>query len=671
MLIFWKRNEREEREARKRAEKEALDKLKKEEELREAKRQQRKLNFLITQTELYSHFVGSKIEPEEKQSKDTSKGFETFPSKGLDVNHPEVEAVEFGQVDFDEEDEGTLHDKARQSAQYALQKQMNKTKAFDQEAAALRTASNLEAAAHAAFLGNDSVPPGSLEDGNGNPVAMEEAIDHMDFLNPSSLKADSEIEQPKMLNCSLKDYQLKGLNWLANLYEQGINGILADEMGLGKTVQSISLMAYLAETHNIWGPFLIISPVSTLHNWQQEIAKFAPDLKVLPYWGNQEDRKILRKFWTRKKLYRKDAPFHILITSYQMVVTDEKYFQKLKWQYMVLDEAQAIKSSTSMRWNVLLKFHCRNRLLLTGTPIQNTMQELWALLHFIMPTLFDSHEEFSDWFSKDIESHAQDKGSLNEHQLKRLHMILKPFMLRRIKKDVENELSPKVELEIKCHMTARQRRMYQGLKSKISVSELLQRASSLSHSNEGVDSLMNIVMQFRKVCNHPELFERAEVMSPVQLMGSHFLSEMYDTKHDLDFPLITYYGGPGGSGLNGSSSGGRPCLKMNLPALLYQNRLLNPNLNFPSIWNSDWIHNSIQTNNLGKVICGLTFNVIYFLDSGGLSPNPQNFLLWFGVTINWEFYPHIVLIISDSIESHRHLFSLNHLTCGWTPTPPT
>lgn len=204
-------------------------------------------------------------------------------------------------------------------------------------------------------------------------------------------------------------------------------------------------MAYLAEHHNIWGPFLVVAPASTLHNWQQELTKFAPALKVLPYWGNVKDRTILRKFWNRKSLrYDQNAPFHVLITSYQLIVTDEQYFGKVKWQYMVLDEAQAIKSSASARWKILLGLNCRNRLLLTGTPIQNSMQELWALLHFIMPSLFDSHNEFSDWFSKDIEGNADKSGGMNEHQLRRLHMILKPFMLRRIKKNVQNELADKV-----------------------------------------------------------------------------------------------------------------------------------------------------------------------------------------------------------------------------------
>lgn len=145
------------------------------------------------------------------------------------------------------------------------------------------------------------------------------------------------------------------------------------------------------------------------------------------------------------------------------MLQDQQYFQRVNWQYMILDEAQNIKNSSSARWKTLLGFHCRNRLLLTGTPIQNSMQgmlcpsvsaielvltgttELWALLHFIMPSLFDSHDEFNEWFSKDIENAAENKGSrLNEHQLRRLHMILKPFMLRRVKRHVQNELSEKV-----------------------------------------------------------------------------------------------------------------------------------------------------------------------------------------------------------------------------------
>lgn len=279
-------------------------------------------------------------------------------------------------LDFNDEDETNLLTHARMNAESAVQKALSKAKQFDQTFAAEQAVSKENYDLDSYENGGDQAFD-TLTSTSGAPDKALKGvnIDEMNFQNPT-MAGDVEIaKQPAMLSCTLKEYQLKGLNWLANLYEQGINGILADEMGLGKTVQSISLMAYLAEVHNIWGPFLVVAPASTLHNWQQEIAKFTPSLKVLPYWGNVKDRTTLRKFWNRKSLrYDKNAPFHILITSYQLVVTDEQYFSKVKWQYMVLDEAQAIKSSASSRWRILLGFNCRNRLLLTGTPIQNSMQ---------------------------------------------------------------------------------------------------------------------------------------------------------------------------------------------------------------------------------------------------------------------------------------------------------
>ncbi|OMJ18413.1 putative DNA helicase INO80 [Smittium culicis] len=465
-LLFWKRHEKEEREARKKAEKEAQDKIRLEEEAREATRQSRKLNFLITQTELYSHFVGEKV-----------KG-----NKGAALKATDSDAME--ELDFADATDEAIHERASMHAQAAIALQLEKTKEFDADR------------------------PENLD--------VSDAVDSMNFQEPSTLGGGVETTQPRMMMCKLKEYQLKGLQWLANLYEQGINGILADEMGLGKTIQSISLMAYLAEVHGIWGPFMVVAPSSTLHNWQQEISRFTPDFKILPYWGTQKDRKILRKsFWNLKNLGRRESAFHILITSYQLVVIDEPVLNRVKWQYMVLDEAQAIKSSSSARWKSLLQFRCRNRLLLTGTPIQNSMQELWALLHFIMPSLFDSHEEFSEWFSRDIEAHAENNSMLNGHQLKRLHVILKPFMLRRIKKHVQHELGDKIEHLVPCHLTHRQAQMYSGLMRKVSISDLLARIQNTSLNNgESDESLMNLVMQFRKVCNHPELFERAEVESP-------------------------------------------------------------------------------------------------------------------------------------------------------------
>lgn len=483
MMSFWKRNEREERDLRKAAEKQEIENARREEADREAARQKRKLNFLISQTELYSHFIGKKIKTDEVER--STDNPEIAPEtnhhqKKLDISEPSgpvgSKVTDFENLDFDEGNEEHLQAAAMANAQNAIAEAQRKAREF-----------------------------------NNAGLDMDDEGE-MNFQNPTGL-GDVEIEQPKLINAQLKEYQLKGLNWLVNLYEQGINGILADEMGLGKTVQSISVMAYLAEKHDIWGPFLVVAPASTLHNWQQEIAKFVPEFKILPYWGTAGDRKVLRKFWDRKhSTYRKDAAFHVCVTSYQLVVSDVAYFQKMRWQYMILDEAQAIKSSQSSRWKCLLGFHCRNRLLLTGTPIQNNMQELWALLHFIMPSLFDSHDEFSEWFSKDIESHAQSNTKLNEDQLKRLHMILKPFMLRRVKKHVQKELGDKIEEDVFCDLTYRQRAYYSNLRNQINIMDLVEKATMGDEQDSG--TLMNLVMQFRKVCNHPDLFERAAVTSP-------------------------------------------------------------------------------------------------------------------------------------------------------------
>ncbi|EZA60837.1 Putative DNA helicase INO80 complex-like protein [Ooceraea biroi] len=470
MQSYWKRYDRVERETRRRLEKEAEEQRKMDVELIEAKRQQRKLNFLITQTELYAHFMSRKINKvsAEEQVRILNQLDEEKNPRLIGID--DYLKAYICQICSD-----VMKQKAKRNATEAFNNEKARTKQFDTAAASQE-------------------------------------------LRLSDTPENLEHPQPSIFKGNLKGYQLKGMNWLANLYDQGISGILADEMGLGKTVQSIAFLCHVAERYSVWGPFLIISPASTLHNWQQEMARFVPVFKVVPYWGSPQERKILRQFWDTKDLHTKEASFHVVITSYQLVITDYKYFNRIKWQYMILDEAQAIKSTSSMRWKLLLGFSCRNRLLLSGTPIQNSMAELWALLHFIMPTLFDSHDEFNEWFSKDIESHAENKTGIDEKHLSRLHMILKPFMLRRIKKDVENELSDKIEVMVYCPLTTRQKLLYSALKKKIRIEDLLHYTvgggDTASNDKNFTSNLMNLVMQFRKVCNHPELFERRDAKSP-------------------------------------------------------------------------------------------------------------------------------------------------------------
>eukprot|EP00795_Rhopilema_esculentum_P002515 gene2515-710_t len=389
MLVYWKRFDKVEKEHRKKAEKEALEQRRQDEEMREMRRQQRKLNFLITQTELYAHFMSRKMRGkagmQDSSQDDILKKLDEIP---LQMNAKSVHGgVLVSTDDIDDYDPDAMKAQALINAQNAVRLQEEQTSTFGI--------------------------------GTKKTELSQENFDQ-DFSLANPTMGAKEVPQPKLFSGKLKTYQLKGMNWLANLYEQGINGILADEMGLGKTVQSIAFLSYLAEADDIWGPFLVVAPASTLHNWQQEVSRFVPEFKVLPYWGNPSDRKSLRKFWNQNQTFintKENAPFHVLITSYQLVVQDVRYFQRIRWQYLVLDEAQAIKSSSSVRWKILLGFNCRNRLLLTGTPIQNTMAELWALLHFIMPTLFDDHEEFNEWFSKDIESHAENRSHIDKNSV--------------------------------------------------------------------------------------------------------------------------------------------------------------------------------------------------------------------------------------------------------------
>ncbi|KAF7311017.1 SNF2 family helicase ATPase [Mycena chlorophos] len=554
MQVFWKKNEREERDVRKREHKEAMDRLKAEEEKREATRQARKLEFLISQTELYSHFVGNKLKTAQVEGDEES----TDVPAGAEL--VDVDASALQDINFDDDDQTNLRLHARHNAQEAIALAKQRAQQFDAQAALDRkTNEALKLAKGQAHIHD------SQDEGQSSAPLVDLDSDELNFQNPTSLSGPLTIGQPKMLMAQLKEYQLKGLNWLATLYEQGINGILADEMGLGKTVQSISLLS------------------------KKSLASFLGS-KRSPTGGNVKDRTTLRKFWSKKEItYNKDAPFHVLITSYQLVTQDQQYFQRVNWQYMILDEAQNIKNSSSVRWKTLLGFHCRNRLLLTGTPIQNSMQELWALLHFIMPSLFDSHDEFNEWFSKDIENAAENKGSkLNEHQLRRLHMILKPFMLRRVKRHVQNELSEKIEKDIYVDLSARQRALYKALLANVSVADLLEKAANIGDA-DSARSLMNLVMQFRKVCNHPELFERADVVAPFSfcqfgrpgplIREGDFVHLPYSTRNPIGFavPELLHREGllyvPSEDSRNVEHSG---CL----------NSLLN-------IWTTDWIHRSL------------------------------------------------------------------------------
>uniref|UniRef100_A0A1I7SBV9 Helicase SWR1 n=1 Tax=Bursaphelenchus xylophilus TaxID=6326 RepID=A0A1I7SBV9_BURXY len=200
--------------------------------------------------------------------------------------------------------------------------------------------------------------------------------------------AEVTIQHPVLIDGHLREYQLVGLQWLFSLYEKNLNGILADEMGLGKTIQTIALFAHLAAEHSVWGPHLIVVPTSVILNWEMEFKKWCPSVKVLTYFGSAKERAEKRKGWMANK------SFDVCITSYKLYTQDVRCFKRKQWQYLVLDEAQHIKNFESQRWQSLINLRTRRRLLLTGTPLQNNLLELWSLLHFLMPRVFTSRDDF-------------------------------------------------------------------------------------------------------------------------------------------------------------------------------------------------------------------------------------------------------------------------------------
>ncbi|KAL9120300.1 MAG: hypothetical protein Q9187_003143 [Circinaria calcarea] len=327
-----------------------------------------------------------------------------------------------------------------------------------------------------------------------------------------------KTQVPSPLRGTLREYQHYGLDWLAGLYANKTNGILADEMGLGKTIQTISLLAHLAVEHEVWGPHLIVVPTSVMLNWEMEFKKFLPAFKILTYYGTQEERKQKRKGWLD------DDKWNVCITSYQLVLQDQITFKKRGWHYLVLDEAHNIKNFRSQRWQALLTFRTQARLLLTGTPLQNNLTELWSLMFFLMPSDstdtgisgFADLQAFTSWFKKPVDQILEQGRDTMDDEAKelvrRLHGVLRPYLLRRLKADVEKQMPGKYEHVVYCKLSKRQRYLYDGFMSRAQTRETLASGNYLS--------IINCLMQLRKVCNHPDLFETRQIVTSFAMSKS-------------------------------------------------------------------------------------------------------------------------------------------------------
>ena len=299
----------------------------------------------------------------------------------------------------------------------------------------------------------------------------------------------------------MREYQLEGLNWLLKMHYCNINGILADEMGLGKTLQTISLIAQLV-LEDETAPNIIIVPKSTLANWAKEFKRWCPSIEVFEFYAGHEDRELLRPRIPRTNSY------HVLLTTYETAMAEKILLKGIKWIYLIIDEAHRIKNEKSVLSQVVRLFSTKHRLLITGTPLQNNLMELWALLNFLMPTIFSSSQDFNEWF--DLSS-----TSLNDQSyiIIQLHRILRPFMLRRLKREVETKLPPKKELYIFLGMTNIQRDLYK---------RILTRNIDVLNGFGEKSQLMNTIMQLRKTCNHPYLFENIEPGPPF-IDGEHMI----------------------------------------------------------------------------------------------------------------------------------------------------
>lgn len=358
--------------------------------------------------------------------------------------------------------------------------------------------------------------------GNGNEPMMEEdseidedeeSIKKIDYYAVAHRVREEVTEQADMLvGGKLKEYQIKGLQWMISLYNNNLNGILADEMGLGKTIQTISLITYLIERKQQPGPYLVIVPLSTLTNWNLEFEKWAPSVSRIVYKGPPNVRK------TQQDKIRQ-GKFQVLLTTYEYIIKDRPILSKIKWFHMIIDEGHRMKNSNSkLSATIQTYYNTRFRLILTGTPLQNNLSELWAMLNFVLPTIFKSVTTFDEWFNTPFaNTGGQDKMELTEEEqilvIRRLHKVLRPFLLRRLKKDVEKDLPDKTEKVIKCKFSALQSKLY---KQMVTHNKLV--VSDGKGGKTGARGLSNMIMQLRKLCNHPFVFDIVEnVMNPLSI----------------------------------------------------------------------------------------------------------------------------------------------------------
>jgi hypothetical protein len=320
----------------------------------------------------------------------------------------------------------------------------------------------------------------------------------------------------------LRPWQIDGLNWMLFNWYNKRGCILADEMGLGKTAQTISCLQHVVDVY-ARGPFLVIVPLSTIAHWQREFEGWT-DLNVVVYQGSKVDRDLIRahefSFLDKhgREIPGRGYKFTVLLVTYESVMSDSTQLAKIQWKFCVVDEAHRLKNKNSKLFKALKTFDLEHRVLLTGTPIQNNIEELWTLLNFIAAQNFCSLQEFSSEF-----------GDLKDSsQVEKLHNVLRPYLLRRLKEDVAKNIPPKEETVIEVELTILQKQYYKAV---------LERNRSFLNKGcqkSNVPKLINIVMQLRKVCNHPFLLEGVEEKATAHcITNADILTQLISTSGKL------------------------------------------------------------------------------------------------------------------------------------------
>ncbi|KAG0302302.1 hypothetical protein BGZ97_002409 [Linnemannia gamsii] len=442
-----------------------------------------RLNFLIEKSTLYANFLAKKLEKQQQDARDKATAEEAKREA-----EREKRAKEGVSEETTSSAKPTTATATRASTRHSAAKQepaSTVAAARKEKASAASAASKKRKADETEYSIADYLTKDTLKKQKQvEPVAEKKAS------APAPAQRVISARQPKLVTGGvLRDYQLAGVEWMVSLYENGLNGILADEMGLGKTLQTISFLAYLRE-RGVWGPFLVVSPLSTLANWVMEFERFVPGIPVEMYHGTPEEREHKRNH----KLKKLDTTFPVVVTSYEVIMRDRKYLSKYQWKYIIVDEGHRLKNMDCKLIRELKSYHSANRLLLTGTPLQNNLSELWSLLNFLLPDIFDDREGFEEWFDfSDINAkEGQDRILGEESQsgiVSSLHHILKPFLLRRVKTDVEKSLPKKKEYLLYAPLTPVQKEWYDATLSKDIRKFIIQKKSGWDDAGDSEDDL--------------------------------------------------------------------------------------------------------------------------------------------------------------------------------------